>query len=89
MGYLHIYAPEVTSRAIIAAICPDCGKRTRMIGFFQDWHGWHSTCLRCGRQWDGGEWLPLDFRRGVRQDNIKRAKARWRKLRGQPSKQED
>jgi hypothetical protein len=36
--------------------------------------------LRCGRQWDGGEWLPLEFRRGVRADNIKHAKERWRAM---------
>lgn len=79
-GYVHIHAPEVTDKAITATVCPDCKKRTRMIQFFQDWYGWHSTCLRCGRQWDGGEWLQLDFRRGVRADNIRRAKQRWRNL---------
>ena len=70
----------VVKRAIDAGTCPDCGKRTRMISFFQEWHGWNCTCLRCGRQWDGGEWLPLDFRRGVRADNINRAKERWRAI---------
>lgn len=80
MTYIHVLRPEVTQKAIRSATCPDCGKRTRMMGFFQDWYGWHSTCLRCGRQWDDGEWLPLEFRRGVRADNIARAKERWRSL---------
>lgn len=80
MSYVHVHAPPVVDRAVKATNCLDCGKRTRMLGFFQEWYGWHSTCLRCGRQWDDGEWLELDFRRGVRADNIRRAKARWRAI---------
>ena len=76
---VHIHAPPVTDKAITATVCLDCRKRTRMLQFFQDWYGWHSTCLRCGRQWDDGEWLPLDFRRGIRADNIRHAKERWRR----------
>jgi len=77
---IHVHSPPVVEKSIDATVCPDCKKRTRMIGFFQEWYGWQSTCLRCGRQWDGGEWIPLDFRRGVRAENISRAKARWRRL---------
>lgn len=80
-GHVYIHAPPVVDMAITATVRPDCEKRTRMIQFFQEWYGWHSTCLRCGRQWDGGEWLALDFRRGVRADNIRIAKKRWRRLR--------
>lgn len=77
---VHVHAPPTVDRAITATVCPDCKKHTRMLQFFQEWYGWHSTCLRCGREWDDGEWMPLDFRRGVRQDNISSAKARWRHL---------
>lgn len=80
MSYVHIHAPPVTRKAAQATKCPDCQRRTRMLSFFQEWYGWHSTCLRCGRQWDGGEWLPLEFQRGVRKANIARAKQRWRML---------
>ena len=36
--------------------------------------------MNCGRQWSDGEWLPLDFYRGVRKENINSAKRLWRKL---------
>ena len=80
MAYVHIYAPPVTSKAITRGMCPDCKRRSAFIGFFQDWYGWRSTCMKCGREWDDGEWLPLDFARGVRRHNIERAKARYRRL---------
>lgn len=79
-GYCHVFAPEVTDRAIHVGHCPDCNRRSRFIGFFQDWFGWRSTCLRCGRSWDGGEWLQLDFVRGSRRKSIESAKRRWRSL---------
>ena len=47
---------------------------------FQHYRGWNSTCINCGRQWCDGEWLPLDFYRGVRKENINAAKRLWRKL---------
>lgn len=80
MGYFHIYAPEVTNRAISSGHCPDCKRNSRFVSFFQDWFGWHSTCLRCGRSWDDGEWLPLEFERASRRKSVERAKKRWRKL---------
>lgn len=79
-GYVHILAPEVTRRAVRAGDCPDCNRRSRFISFHQDWYGWRQTCLRCGRTWDDGEWLPLDFERGARRKSIERAKAWWRRL---------
>ena len=80
MGAIHIHNPPVLDKAVTAVTCLDCKKRTRMLSFFQEWYGWQSTCLRCGRVWDGGEWIPLEFRRGVRARNIASAKARWRAL---------
>lgn len=80
MSYIHINCPEVTRRAIVAGNCLDCKRRSRFASFFQDWYGWRSTCLRCGRSWDDGEWLPLDFVRGARAKSIESAKRRWRKL---------
>lgn len=80
MSGFHICAPEVTDRSIRAGHCPDCDRRSRFIAFFQDWYGWRQTCIRCGRTWDDGEWLPLDFERAARRKSVERAKARWRKL---------
>lgn len=80
MSEVHIYAPAATAKKASAATCPDCKKRTRMLAFFTPWHGWHSTCLRCGREWMDGEWAALEFARGARQRNIDAAKRRWRAM---------
>ncbi len=77
---IHIHAPQATSKRATATNCPDCKKRTRMLGFFVPWYGWDSTCLRCGRHWVDGEWTPLDFMRGARERNVDRAKTRWRRM---------
>jgi hypothetical protein len=79
---IHINRPSVSKKAIaLCEKCPDCGKRTRMIQLFYDYYGWDSTCIKCGRQWADGEWLALDFCRGVRQRNIQQAKERFRSIR--------
>lgn len=82
MTAIHIYAPPVTRRFVLARTCPDCGKRTRMLGFYYEWHGATVTCLRCGREWRDGEWMPLPFMRGARAHSIAAAKAHWRRLSG-------
>lgn len=78
MGNIHIHAPEKTDRRIITAECGDCEKRSRFIEFFTPWYGWHSTCLKCGRQWQDGEWMALAFMPGVRKTNITKAKKLYR-----------
>lgn len=78
-GTIHICRPHVGSKSITADHCPDCKRHTRFMGFHQEWYGWDETCLRCGRRWQDGEWLPLEFARGIRAHNIKSAKARWRR----------
>lgn len=80
MGDVYIHAPRSTAKAVHADTCPDCKRRTRFVGFFTPWYGWDSTCLRCGRQWIDGEWMPLAFMRGARQHNIDRARTHWRRL---------
>jgi len=49
-----------------------------MIEFFTPWYGWHSTCIRCGRRWCDGEWMPLPFMRGARKQSVDEAKKAWR-----------
>jgi len=80
MSAVHICCPATTAKTVHAGTCPDCKKRTRFLAFFQPWYGWHSTCLRCGRSWDDGHWLELNFERDSRQKSIERAKVRWRSL---------
>lgn len=80
MTYVHIHAPKATAKSILRCVCHDCKKNTRLLQFFTPWYGWESTCIRCGRRWSDGEWMPLDFYRGVRKHNIEMAKAYWRKM---------
>jgi len=80
LSTVHIHAPRATAKQVFAKTCPDCGKRTRMLAFFTPWYGWDTTCLRCGRTWQDGEWVPLPFARGVRGKNIDHAKRLWRQL---------
>ena len=78
--YIHISTSRFNAKRVVRFHCPDCKKNSRSIEFFQHYRGWTSTCINCGRQWSDGEWLPLDFCRGVRKDNIDSAKRLWRKL---------
>jgi len=73
--------PNLSRQAIRRGICPDCGKETRFISFYYEWYGSDATCLRCGRRWCDGEWMPLPFTRFARRDNIEQAKAAWRRNR--------
>ena len=75
---IHIHAPRPTDRAILCKICPDCKRRSRFTAVFTEWYGWDVTCLRCGRNWQGGEWMPLPFTRQARQQSVGAAKRRWR-----------
>jgi hypothetical protein len=76
--YCHINRRRYGMKSIVGAHCPDCKRWSRIIGFHQEWYGWDETCLRCGRGWQDGEWLPLEFERGVRARHIRQAKATWR-----------
>ena len=74
---LHINFPNYTRVEKYRNKCPDCKKRTYKLARFQEWYGWYVTCLNCGREWQNNEWLPLDFYRGVRKNNIDKAKKIW------------
>lgn len=78
-GFIHINWTHHSAKSVTRDYCPDCKTQTRFMGFFQEWYGWTETCLRCGRKFADGEWMPLDFVRGVRASNIKQIKAHWRK----------
>lgn len=77
---VHIHAPSATTRTLITAVCPDCKHRTRLLSFFTPWYGDDCTCLRCGRRWMDGEWMPLPFMRAARKESIQQAKRRWRSM---------
>ena len=77
-GRIHVCTPQ-GYRFAHAGTCLDCGKRTRFIGVHYEWYGPDKTCLRCGRSWSDGEWMPLDFVRQSRQRSIEAAKTAFRR----------
>ena len=79
-GKLWVCTVSYTAKRAHYRVCLDCGKRAISRGFFQAWYGWHDTCMNCGRMWDDGEWLTLEFERGVRRSNIDAAKKTWRQM---------
>lgn len=76
---VHIHAPSPTSRFARKHVCPDCKKESLFIGVHYEWYGSTQTCLRCGRKWCDGEWMPLGFYRHARRDNKRAAKAAYRR----------
>lgn len=75
---IHIHAPTAYSKFVRSGRCPDCKRWSRFIGLSYEWYGANQTCLKCGRSWSDGEWMPLDFVRGSRAKSIASAKERWR-----------
>ena len=73
-GRIHICAPNAFERFVRTGICPDCKQWSRFIGLHYEWYGTDQTCLKCGRRWSDGEWMPLDFVRQSRQKSIAAAK---------------
>lgn len=78
---VHISSPQILEKFILTGHCPDCKQRTRFIGFAYEWHGDDQTCLKCGRRFSDGEWMPLAFTPQSRQKSIAAAKKRWRNCR--------
>ena len=75
----HIGFTQTHKRAIHRLVCADCKRKSYFASFFEEWYGWDSTCMNCGRHWQGGEWVPLDFYRYARQNNKEDARLRWRR----------
>ncbi len=74
-----ICAPAPFMKFARAGICPDCKQRTRFIGFAYEWYGANQTCIKCGRRWSDGEWMPLEFMPQSRQKSIESAKKAFRR----------
>ena len=77
-GTIHVCVPS-GERFVHTGICPDCGQWTRFLGHHYEWLGPEQTCLKCGRHWSDGEWMPLDFVPKSREKSIEAAKASWRR----------
>jgi len=80
-GDVIVCSPTLDHQWVSAGICPDCQTWTRFINRAYEWYGVESTCLRCGRRWSDGEWMPFEFYRYARRDSIASAKRAWRRNR--------
>jgi len=75
-----ICCSPVIKRRVRVGKCPDCGKHTRFLVWYYEWYGASQVCLRCGRRYEDGEWMPFPFACGnQRKISIEKAKKRWRK----------
>ena len=72
-SYVHIGTSVASAADTRTHYCPNCSKRTRFFAWFQEWYGWHSTCLTCGDQWQDSDAMPRPFMRGWRKKNIDKA----------------
>ena len=77
MTRVHICAPQ-GFRFQRTGTCPDCKQRTRFIGISYEWYGPDQWCLKCGRRWSDGEWMPLPFVRDSRRVNLEQGKRAYR-----------
>jgi hypothetical protein len=76
---IHISFIRTHARSIKWSNCPDCKRHSPFANFHQEWYGSDSTCMRCGRSWSDGEWMPLPFCRGAREQNKANARKRWKR----------
>lgn len=77
----HICWSRKDDQAISRLACPTCKRRTFFYQWFQEWYGWHSTCLKCGDQWADGEMCERPFKPRWRKENIAAARKAWRAYR--------
>ena len=78
MSTIHINYTKTHEASICWRTCTDCQKRSPMVYLFQEWYGWDITCMRCGRSWQDGEWMPLDFLKRSREKSKQRARKRYK-----------
>lgn len=82
--YVHIQSGTASAADTRRHYCPNCSKRTTFFAWFQEWYGWHSTCLNCGDKWQDADACERPFERGWRKANIAEAKALRLKLKHLP-----
>lgn len=82
---VHVCAPPDASANIFRSQCPTCERQTYLVDFFVEWYGSEVVCLKCGERWMDGERMERPFKPGWRQDSIRRAKARYRRFKGDES----
>jgi len=76
---VHVYAPAPAERMVRWSTCPDCCKRSPFAVLLYEWHGADSTCMRCGRNFQDGQWCRLDLVRDARRKSKDAARAAWKR----------
>jgi hypothetical protein len=79
MGLCHIKFAQPDIVQLGRQYCINCAKRRLFVLWHEDWYGWYGTCLKCGEQFAGDEWLPRPFAPRWRPQNIKKAKKFYEK----------
>lgn len=69
-GDAIICKPTITEQRAKIMRCPTCKKKRKFWCWFQEWYGWHVTCLACGEAWQDGEMLERPFAPGWRKERI-------------------
>lgn len=78
-GNLTVCMPTIHDVKKWRRLCPSCTFRATHLGWFQEWYGWHITCLNCGESWQDGEWCPRPFEPKWREKNIAAARRMWKR----------
>lgn len=74
MNSIHILRGRKDMEEVKTMKCPSCERaEAQFYGWFQEWYGWHLTCLECGEQFADGEWLERPWCAGWREHNILKA----------------
>lgn len=79
MTHIHIHAPAPMERSVRWFNCHDCKKRSPFAILSYEWYGPSMTCMRCGRNYQDGEWCALDFKRGAREQNKQQMRQAWKR----------
>jgi hypothetical protein len=77
-GDIIICIPDPVQRKISTQYCQDCKQQSWFLSWWYEFYGPTEVCLRCGRRWEDGEWMPLALERGSRDKSIAQAKQVWR-----------
>lgn len=70
MSEIHVNRSRVDAARVEILDCPTCEKKRPFWRWFQEWYGWHDTCLNCGESWQDGEMLPRPFAPRWRRDSV-------------------
>ena len=75
-----VCGPRYIEIKLPVEFCSTCERPRRMLYRLAAWYGAEWTCLTCGEEFNSDEGRKeRPFRRGWREDNVRRAKDFWRR----------